>query len=177
MAGQCRRERLLAVENHEHPAVTGGAIRLGHVILIDAYQHHAAEIRPPRNVEFGQKPPPAEKAAAHGRARLINAAAFFNQMDARHARRLLEFRRVDLGRHAARLAGAANSFRRFHRSSSRLVALSISSSSRAMNSRRFNPAGIGSRNSTLMVPGYFQNPCQKRPESSATGTQDTPNWP
>src|SRR6185312_9971659 len=56
-----------------------------------------------------------------------------------------------------------------------MVPVSMRSSSAAMNSARFSPAGIGGRNSTTILPGFLMKPVQNRPESSATGMQGTPS--
>ena len=59
---------------------------------------------------------------------------------------------------------------------SRAVAVSMSSCSRAKNACLSRPGAIGSRNSTTIVPGRRMNERrgQNRPELSATGTQGTP---
>src|SRR6516162_6350398 len=74
---------------------------------------------------------------------------------------------------AAELAGSLA----FTSAKMRFEAVSIDSMSRNRNSLLGRPGGIGSRNSTTIVPGLLRRLRlgQNRPELSATGTQGMPS--
>src|SRR5215813_13085650 len=74
---------------------------------------------------------------------------------------------------AAELAGSLA----FASANRRFEAVSIDSVSRDRNSAFGSPGGIGSRNSTTIVPGFRKRLRlgQNRPELSATGTQGMPS--